>query len=337
MTPLSAAWDRLSVDGEVGPGYVRLRLGSVLACPTYAARGLRDGLEALVLEPQTSSLPATLELIDARGVRMHSDVLTPGRSGQTRLVLSLAVGTYREVFRTLCEDLVQKLTEADTEKSAISLFAGRLAHWQRFLREHGAGGLSREERLGLAAELHILQDHLLSQVGCSRAVEAWRGCFGENHDFQFSRGSVEVKASSANTPHAFKVSNVNQLEPPPMGSLFLSFVLVSEEPAGGLSLPSLVDSLRRSLDDVSRPVLDDRLASAGYLDAAAHLYATPCYSFRATRFYRVDEAFPRLRERDLPIGVETVQYAVALAACAPFEVAEGVAWSQVVQGGAAGG
>ena len=49
MSFLTDTWDRLSTHGEVGEGYVRLRLAEVGECAAYAARRVADGLEALVI------------------------------------------------------------------------------------------------------------------------------------------------------------------------------------------------------------------------------------------------------------------------------------------------
>lgn len=320
MTSLLETWERLIVDGDTGAEFVRLRLPELKSCVVYAARSLEADLEAVILEVDTESIPANAEYPDARGLTVRVVALAPGRSGRTRIILSLTNDQYRDVFHTLAEDVVSKLLEARDETEAVRLFVARLSRWQTFLRRHGNHGLSQEERRGLIGELFLLRNHLLTRWDQESAISSWKGCRGANHDFQFLLGSIEVKTTSSNTPHSFHVANIRQLDSPGQGQLFVFFVLVEENEAGNVSLPEVIDSLRIKLEGVALEAFEDNLVEAGYLENQKQNYSSPRYSIRRERFFRVDEDFPRLLEESLPSGVEEVRYQVAIAACTPFEV-----------------
>lgn len=319
MTELLALWSRLATHGESGDGFVRLRLSSVKAGAAYAAKSVADGLEAILLEVNTQSIFPLSNYPEAHGFSFQADMLEPGRHGRTRLMVMLTDARYRDIFRTLAEDVFTKLEEADTEQESARIFVMRLSRWQSFMRKHSVTGLSLEARRGLLGELMLLRDHLLRNCDHHSAIVSWKGCSGANHDFQFASCSIEVKTTSSNTPHSFNVSNIRQLDSPGQGQLFLYFLLIEESEAGDASLPEVVDSIRNVLDEPSLVSFDEGLVNADYLESQRELYSSPRYSIRHERFFLVSESFPRLREDSLPVGVEDVRYQVAVAACTDFE------------------
>jgi hypothetical protein len=319
VTPLRDVWDRLTPHPGDNDGYLRLRLASVTACATYAARSATDGAEALLLELGTESLAGIGAYPHSAGFDVRSEVIALGRAGRTRLLLRLANPRFRDVFHALCDDVVQSLAASSEETEAVRSFVARLTRWQAFLRRHSPEGLSLEERRGLFGELLFLRDVLLPHMDGLAAVRSWKGWQSANHDFQLPAGSVEVKTTSANLPHAFHVSNVGQLDDGATAALFVHLVQVSEEESGASSLPELVASVRERLPDDGIASFDDALVEFGYLDAHAESHSLPRYTIRSRRYFVVEDGFPRLLGNMVPPGVEEVSYAVAIAACAPFE------------------
>lgn len=333
MSLLADAWTRLSILGETSPGFVRLRVKAVVACAAYAARSTSNGLEAILIEIDTQALPGSFERLVSKGVALRADPLAPGRFGRTRLVLSLEDCQYRDVFRALTDDVVSRLVAATSQAEAAAELVNRLSHWQRFLREFGTSGLSREQRVGLFGELVFLKELILERSSPVDGIRAWRGCTGATHDFQFETGAVEVKASAAVSPHSFRISNTGQLAIPENGVLYVDFVHIAEQEAGTHSLASLVEVIRAGLTGPARSKFDDCLSFAGYIDSQHELYELPKYSVLAQRFFRVGEGFPRLLGQQVPPGVENVSYDVALAACIPFEVEAARLWADIITTG----
>jgi hypothetical protein len=332
VAELSNAWEKLHVEAETGDGYVRLRLSSISACATYAARRIGDGRKALIIEVSTASLPLAASYPQSAGFELVAEALAPGRFGKARLLLILTHERFQEVFHALCEDMARCLSTVHDEPEAVRTFISRLARWQTFLKKHEPGGLSLSERRGLFGELTVLQ-HLLSLgLDDQSAVAAWKGCRGANHDFQLLHGSIEVKTTSANTPHSFRVNNVGQLNDDGLEALFLNLISVDESEGGRISLPELVDQIRLMLSGSVPDMFEDSLLEAGYLEAHRTTYSFPRYSHRSSRYFRVTDAFPRLLAAALPVGVEDVTYAVAVAACTSFEENESLVLNQLLHG-----
>ena len=316
-------WDRLQVHGEAEGQFIRLRFAGITACAVYAARRTTDGHEAVVLEVAKHSLPPSGQYPDSRGFSISAIPLREGRSGGTRLVLSLQDVRYRDVFLALSSDLFRVLGQAGDEHHAVELFISRLSRWQAFLRRHGPEGLSLEARRGLMGELLTLRDILLPDIGPT-CVGAWTGPSRASHDYELPGGSLEVKTTTAATPSEFRVSNVLQLDDAHTKSLFLILVLVQEHESAGETLPEVVESLREDLSGEALDQFEDRLVDAGFLQGHLYLYQSPRYSLRSIRPFRVVEGFPRIVESTVPSGVTAVSYDVAVGACLAFscEMAE---------------
>ena len=317
MTGLSEAWDRLSIAGHELGDYVRLRLPVVAACPTYAARRLSDGSVALILEIDKGVLVGMPDFPESRGFELSIGTLSSGRSGRTRLIFALSDPEFLDVFSSLADDIVRTIVGATGEADAVYQLVDRLRIWQEFLRRFGAQGMSLEARRGLYGELVFLRDYLLKVLPGTDAVMAWSGPSRMVHDFQTRCGNVEVKTTSAASPHSFRVANIRQLDGRGVSALYLCVVKVDESEAGEESLPEAVDRLRSALGTGANQ-LDGPLITAGYIDAHRALYESPRYSIRSLRFFRVGDGFPRLLEPEIPNGVEGVSFSVALAACADF-------------------
>jgi hypothetical protein len=330
VSELRSAWSRLHPAEYGEQGYVRLRLPSVSACPAYAARKISDGTTAIMLEVHADAVSPNTEYPQSKGFEITVDALEPGRAGRIRLVLALVDPRFGDVFGALCEDVVGSLISARGEASAVQIFLSRLFSWQAFLRKHDPGGLTLQARRGLYGELIAMLDFIERGLPPEEAVQAWKGCRGAPHDFQLKHGSLEVKTTSASTPHSFHVSNVAQLDDSGVETLFVLLVVLYETEGGAQSLPELVQAIRERLQSSAIDAFDSCLREAGYLDVHSELYANPRYTIRTQRYFRIHSGFPRLLPAALPLGVEDVTYTVSIAACTPSECTAEVFFSSVL-------
>ncbi len=317
MTGLAEVWDRLKTEGHGVGDYVRLRLAAVTACPTYAARRISDGSAALILEVDKRALSRISELPSSKGCELSISALSPGRTGRARLILALSAPAFLDVFSSFADDIVHTLYGVTSETEAVAGLVDRLRTWQEFLRRFGSQGMSREARRRLYGEVVFLRDYLLKVLPGTEALKAWRGPDRTPHDFQTPYGSVEVKTTSAASPHAFRVANIRQLDDRGIPALYIFFVKVDEADGGDEALPEAIDRLRTALG-TGATQLDEPLIKAGYIEAQRALYKSPRYSVESHRFFRVRDGFPRLLESEIPGGVEGVSFSVALAGCTDF-------------------
>lgn len=275
-----------------------------------------------MLEVGKEAIPPRALLPYTRGFLVTSEALDPGRTGKTRLLLSLTEERYRDVFLALTEDLLRHLERTKSASEAVQELLARLSRWQTFLKQHDPEGLSLTERRGLYGELRVFRRLITLGLTPSDAIAGWRGPGASSHDFQLRGGSIEVKTSAAVTPAGFKVNNVKQLDDSSVPALMVALVLIDESESAGIPLPALVAEIEGLLPDDAVPAWEEALTSVGYLHVQSDRYNLPKYVDRELRLYRVGTGFPRLLESDLPDGVSDVSYTVALGAITDYRCDE---------------
>ena len=185
----------------------------------------------------------------------------------------------------------------------LEMLAG-LRQWQAFLTV-AREGLSVEAQRGLFGELLFLGRVLVPALGARAAVQGWKGAARAQQDFQFPRGAVEVKTTSAVVPESVQITSERQLDDRGAGALFLHVIIVDDRevaPAPGAPGETLADivSLTRSLvdgDASARVALDEGLLCAGWLDANAARYDARRLTVRSQLSFHVREGFPTRRGR----------------------------------------
>jgi hypothetical protein len=193
-----------------------------------------------------------------------------------------------------------------------------LAKWRRFWGEVPKSLLSREELLGLFAELWFLSAWLVPRLGAAQAVQRWRGPFNARHDFEWSGKSVEVKATASTRGRIHVIHGVDQLAPPDSGELFLFSLRLREEAGGANSLPGLIAVCRSQLESEAEALsqFETGLARAGYSPVHDDEYVKVCLRIVEEALFAVRDNFPRITPNrfveGVPAGVESVMYEVNL-------------------------
>jgi len=298
-----------------------LRVSGVGGAPTYVARSLSSGLEAIVIEIPTRHVPTTDLIPSSVGLELSAEALIPGRNGTTRLVLWLTLSAFRDVFHALSEDIVGQLIGLETADRVAEVFVERVRRWQRFLAAYGSGELSDAERRGLFCELLVLRDLLMAGSAPSVVLAAWEGPEQGAHDFVLPRGDLEVKGTASLAPTAVSVSNLEQLDARGSARLVLLLTVLSENQSVGSTLPELVSEVADLTGDAVGE-FRDRLLAVGYLETHAPRYQLPLYQVMGTQAFRVEGGFPRLVSENVPPGVMAARYSIALPALSPFALHE---------------
>ncbi|MEK6806631.1 MAG: PD-(D/E)XK motif protein [Pseudomonadota bacterium] len=196
-----------------------------------------------------------------------------------------------------------------------------LAKWRRFWGQMARPVLSRQEILGLFGEIWFLSVWLVPRVGVEEAVARWRGP-NARHDFEWSRMSVEAKATTSTRGHIHRINGLDQLAPPENGRLMLFSLRLREEGGASNTLPALVATARGLLQEHHDALthFETMLAERGYLPAHEDDYAVIRLRVVEESVYEVRDTFPRLTPAQfpagLPTGVERIEYEINLSGCA---------------------
>jgi hypothetical protein len=312
-------WRELEAEPQpAGGGRLRRRVHGQAAADLNLELVLPDRTRVLSLTVPEDLIRGEDELPQARGVA-HNLAMnsTPGRA---ILSLELIDPAAADIFGVLAEDVATATANAQDNSEAVGIWTGRIARWQRLLR-NAPYGLGPELQRALYAELWVMRELLGPEFGVADAVVAWEGPNRALHDYQLPAGSLEVKSCAANQPQVVTINGERQLDETGANSLHLVHVSLDVHQHGPESLAEMVASVRASAaDTAAQAQLEERLLDYGYLDAHERRYRRTGFAVRETRFFRIGPEFPRLIESDLPEGVGTIRYRLAIAACAPFEV-----------------
>ena len=284
----------------------------------FWARGM-DGRVLLTLRHATVSAP-TGQLPRLRDIEV---TLSPPDESDTQLLaFKLLDSNQRDIFQTLCQDIISAATQAESEAGAVSAALSRTWRWHHLLRGGRGTLLSPEEQKGLLGELFVLERLLLPRMNALSAVMAWRGPLGAPKDFEIARVAIEAKTRRGGATPSLSITSESQLDESGVDSLFLHVVELDEAPMDGTQGVTLHDVAERirerllSLDPGSAGIIETRLSAAGYRmedDYSSHRWLEG-----ATRMYQVSGDFPRITSGEIRSGVSNVRYSVSLSDCEPF-------------------
>jgi hypothetical protein len=307
-----------------GGAIIRRRVDPSSPVDVYLGVEPATGNLGVLLGVHRRLVPAARDLPGGAGFALKPHLIKDDGRDTINLGIFCTDVACEDVFRHFMEDIVPRLLAESSPESALRAFLTRVSLWQRFFVHGHDAHLSEESRVGLFGELLLLRDVLIPAAGQSAAVDGWKGPEGMPQDFVVDSGALEVKCTRAKAGERIPVSNELQLDERPFAHLILAHVLVTQGGAGSFSLTDMVESVRGLLAGPALLAFNDRLITAGYLDAHGDFYRESRFSVREVNFYEVRDDFPRLRADDVPQGVAEISYKIDVSAVQPFKVDKSV-------------
>ena len=232
-------------------------------------------------------------------------------------VISLLDNAHREIFETLCRDIVKAAEGAPDQTAALGRAIRRTRRWHFLLKGGSCKGLSTEEQRGLVGELAFLRE-ISTQVSPETAIEGWTGPEGAAKDFEFPAACIEVKARRGAAKPYVRISSEDQLSDVIGRQLFLRVYDVDSAvmPTGD-NLHGHVEKTIALFEDHPEylDLLEQRLEAAGY--ERSHDYEKRRWIVATCRTFIVGDGFPRITA-PLANGVHNVTYAIDLGKCTSF-------------------
>lgn len=309
MTKNDDPWDGLSAGGidarRVNPGsnHDFFWIISAKSEPGLLLRLAADTVEIKPL-PRLRSLELTYQNV----------------AGHKSMVLLLRDEEQRELFESLCRDIVQAGEQGSDNRDALNRSIRRTLRWHHLLRGGKSGLLSLEEQRGLLGELQFLQ-HLIDLIGPRAAIEAWKGPLGSSKDFELDGCLVEVKARRGAAKPFVQISSEDQLSDVDGCQLFLvvSAIDAVVKP-NGLTLTDYVtevEKLYAVVDPEAYSLWEEAIMSTGF--DFEDDYSDRRWNVGKNLHFEVVEGFPRIANPP-PLGVSAVRYSISLDACSDFAV-----------------
>lgn len=322
---IQEAWKWLEEDTtSVSSGYLTRRLLPEVKYDIYLAIEKPTNKRLLMIRVKHSSIGMEMIFPKSNSFEVRRVALPNDDPIYVTLQLVLTKPSYRDIFTTLIQDIVDHLAPLADERNAVAEFIIRLRRWQAFLEKHNPEGLSPAAQQGLYGELKFLQQIVIPQLGSRRGVQCWTGPRGTQQDFQFEHCAVEVKTTVAKQHQKLAIASERQLDDTATGTLILLHLSLDARQGRGESLPDIVTNLRSLVenDPLAREELETRLFEVGYLDIHTPRYEQIGYTEREVNYFKVEGDFPRIIETDLRNGVGDVRYTISVAECKRFSLPE---------------
>jgi hypothetical protein len=230
------------------------------------------------------------------------------------LLILLLNRQHKDIFSTLCEDLIFSVSDVSNEEILVAKLLERLAKWQSLFEKVGTEGLSDEAQRGLFGEVFFLRKFLINSTDKITCLKSWLGSEKSIQDFQDSNWALEVKTTHGNNHQKIQISSERQLDDSLIGKVFLYHLSLDIRKGNGESLNSLIDEVSEILLEniIGSNLFKLKLLQSGYYPSNRPLYEEKGYSIRQENIYWVKGNFPRLIENQIPIGVGDVKYSIVL-------------------------
>lgn len=251
---------------------------------------------------------------------------TPDDAGGSILHLVLNEFTARDIFRTICHDLLQATSQIDPihGEAVIGAVLTRLERWQHLLRVPRNKRLSETSRIGLFGELLVLRDYFVSNLDAVTAASSWQGPMGAEQDFAFEELLLEVKTQLSSADRKIRVSSLEQLDNR-SGDIFLLHQTISpdeKEMPEAMSLQEIVNNIREILvsNTFASDLFERALLEIGFQDSKE--YSEVSYLLSTRAIYNVDNTFPCLTRSVVPGQVTLATYILEVAALDLWKIDE---------------
>lgn len=260
-------------------------------------------------------------ILTAEIPKLHGIDITVGESeSSNQLVFTLVSKEDKEIFYTLCSDLIDSTKSLQSEDYAITAVMQRLEKWQYFLRNRRKP-IDKKQLKGLIGELVFLKEYLLVNYSAEEALTFWKAPLQSVHDFELSSFSVEVKTkSSVNT---VRISSYEQLFSE-LEHLLLYVVTLNESSSStpkAFNIDKLVEEIKVILENaLYRERFENLLMQYGYVGGEE--YKKHWFVVVADEFYEVSKGFPRINK--IPDGVEDLTYRINLEKCKNYKAEENI-------------
>lgn len=297
-----AVWAALSVD-YTPHGMIQRRVLADSPHDCFLVESRPSGDLMLRLSLANQDQPPNVPIPGTKG--MVCNVAVDGRSVQ--IDLKLATREHEPLFRTLVDEVLELVTQAEESRCATEVLAyvrACMGFWSR-----SESALSKEAAAGLYAELHVLQHVLLPAMAVAEALQQWTGPSGAPHDFQFAGGAIEVKSWRGKGAPAPTISSELQLSIPQGGDLRLHVVSVDQRVEGpGETISEKAEAITQSIEhQADRVQFRSLLVESGWT-LASQRTRTEKYTVLDETTWDVTDTFPRITPETVPASLRRVSY-----------------------------
>jgi len=225
-----------------------------------------------------------------------------------------------QIFKTLCDDLIEQTHIHDTEEKMIVAVELRLKRWQQLLKQERQHEMTLENQMGLFSELLCLRDLVMPQKGKKQSIISWVGPELDKQDFLLDKTAVEVKSYRTSKSSVVTISSVKQLSSEKEFTYLISYGLTESE--NGSSIADVVLSIKEILQTEHAEILqifEHKLMKYGFI---LEILKEPLYKFILDKMkvYIVTDEFPKITQESIKSQILSVKYTIDLSQCSEYEI-----------------
>jgi hypothetical protein len=302
VTPadLERSWSRLSDAGRSTRRFTSIRIDEAGPLNVHAALRAADAAPCLLFDLIDPAQATSVEF-EVSGMRLHRSLAEEGQI----LVLSLEDTSKRDLFATICADVISATSGAPTTRG-LQHALERLDAWRLFLRTL-TGGMGRSEVVGLLGELLVLRQLVERRPDL---LTKWRSPDGGLHDFENMGHALEVK-TTIGPGSRIHISTLDQLDMAGLERLDLLHVRLFESEAG-----ECIDEIVRSIQDQLLPDAIREFANAllrrGLRPDDQSARSGLRVRLQQITAYAVTDGFPHFGRSDVPAEIVDAAYSLEL-------------------------
>lgn len=244
------------------------------------------------------------------------DVSMGNLNNTNQLILTLLENEDKDIFYSLCIDLLKSTKNLNDETLAIKSILKRLEKWQYFLK-NSRRIIDKKQLKGLIGELYFIQQHLLSQYESKNVLEFWKAPLQSVQDFELNNTAIEVKTKSS--VNSIVISSYEQLFSE-LEHLYLYVVTLTEATKNtpeAVNVYDIIDNIRSLIGEDNLLLIENfnsLLMHYGFIELQE--YEEIYFVISNDEFYEVTDDFPRVT--NIPNGIEKLNYRINLDTCKKF-------------------
>ena len=313
MMKSNQIWEELENDTSLKTGLLYKRFSADVKPDAFIALKAPERLRCIAFR---LNKPFT---VDVKNFDTFKDIqieTIPDENNRAKLFLLVLLlnKQHIDIFATLCEDLIAVVSKVKEEVTLIEKLLDRLVKWQSLFEKLARQGLLDEAQRGLFGEIYFLRKYISSTSDIVQCLNTWTGPERAIQDFQYADWAVEVKTTHGKNHQKIQISSERQLDDDIVPHIFLYHLSLDIRSSKGETLNNLVESVIELLtvQTMATNLFKMKLIEAGYFEIHNPLYEEMGYTVRQENIYYVTGHFPRITERQIPIGVGDIRYSIVL-------------------------
>ena len=212
------------------------------------------------------------------------------------------------LFYNFCEDIINQTSQYQGSDGYTEII-NRYNQWKKmFYRSNKI--LSEGEIIGLIGELLFLKEFVFIKYGISEGINGWSGPETAHKDFSYKNEWYEIKAIHSGK-NSVSISSIEQLDSDINGKLVVYVFEKMSESFLGITLNQLIDEISNCIKlDIDREKFYEKLKQVGY--SYNEVYDSFVYKATNKKMYLVNDSFPKIRRKNMPIEIGKIEYELML-------------------------